>query len=818
MRIALIGKDKFLKLMLPEIPVGSYWLTDKTDETEKKLINVEGKNGKWQILSNKQVKIINLDAIDITNDEVKIKLPQNAILETTNIEKNGIYSIAIGDLNNIYFLYCYPLTENSFKHLEINKRIKEIFIGRDEKNHIVYKNNLVSNIHARLALYDKGWILENIDKKYGTVVNDELVFDKTKQLHNGDTIFIMGLKIIIMKNSLFINTPLNKVSINKAVFREIKYPPINVNEEEIDNEDYDEDKPLYNDKDYFSRAPRLTKVIKKEKIKIDPPPNIDASEETPAALMLGSTLSMGLLMMVSSGRALIGTMNGTASKKEVLIEVLVAGIMLITMTLFPILNVRYSKKKKKRREEKRQKRYRKYIDSKIKEIDDAMVKQRDILLENYITPEECKKIIFNKETRLWERKIEDHDFLTVRLGIGEVPLEADISYPEESFKMEDDDLIDMLNDVTKKSKILQRAPIVYSMAEKNISSLISQDKESLMNMVKSILTQLVTFHSYDNLKLVFLISDRKKWEFVKMLPHIWNDSKDIRFFADEYEEMEKISKYLEEEFKNRMNINTGYDQKIYKLFNPYYLIITDDYKKIEDLKIVSQILKKKTNIGFGMLFVTEDFVQLPNECKTFVTFDGNKGKIFESELEEDKQKEFGIHFPEEYLFEEISEKLSNIPIKLVLSGKNSLPSVYPFLEMFDVGNIEQLNIEQRWMRSDATMSLKTPVGIDSTGRKIYLDVHEKYHGPHGLIAGSTGSGKSEFIITYILSLAINYHPDDVAFVLIDYKGGGLAGAFQKKNIKLPHLVGTITNIDKNGLQRSLASIESELSIVWRQVD
>ena len=810
MRIALIGNDKLLKLILPEIPLGSYWITDNTGETEKKLLNVEGKDGKWQISSNKQVKIINPNAIDITNDEIKIKSVKNIVLEKANIEKNDIYGIAIGDLNNICFLYCYPLTENSFKHLEINKRTKEIFIGKDEKNHIVYKNILVSNIHARLALYDKGWILENIDKKYGTVVNDELIFDKTKLLHNGDTIFIMGLKIIIMKNSLFINSASNKVSINKSIFREIKYPLINFNKEEFDNDEYDEEEPLYTDKDYFSRAPRLTKVIKKEKIKIDPPPAIDANEETPAILMLGSTLSMGLLMLLSSGRALIGSINGTASKKEIIIEIIIAGIMLIAMTLFPILNVKYNKRKKKRREEKRQKRYRKYIDSKIKNIDDAMAKQREILLENYVTPEECKKIIFNKETRLWERKIEDYDFLTVRLGIGEVPLQADISYPEESFAMEDDDLVDMLHDVTKKSKILQRAPIAYSLAEKNISALISQDKEDLMNMVKSVLMQLITFQSYDDLKLVFLISDRKKWEFVKMLPHIWNDSKEIRFFADEYEEIERISKYLEEEFKNRLSVEGTIEKRDYKSFNPYYLIITDDYKKIEDIKIIKQVLNKKTNVGFSMLLVTQDFVQLPNECKTFVSFDGSKGKIFESELEEDKQKEFLVHFPEEYLFDEISEKLSNIPIKYTVAGKNSLPTVYPFLEMFDVGNIEQLNIEQRWMRSDTTMSLKAPIGIDSTGRKIYLDLHEKYHGPHGLIAGSTGSGKSEFIITYILSLAINYHPDDVAFVLIDYKGGGLAGAFQKKNIKLPHLIGTITNIDKNGLQRSLASIESEL--------
>ena len=80
------------------------------------------------------------------------------------------------------------------------------------------------------------------------------------------------------------------------------------------------------------------------------------------------------------------------------------------------------------------------------------------------------------------------------------------------------------------------------------------------------------------------------------------------------------------------------------------------------------------------------------------------------------------------------------------------------------------------------------------------------HGPHGLIAGMTGSGKSEFIITYILSLAINYHPYEVAFVLIDYKGGGMAKSFEN----LPHTAGVITNLDGSSIKRSLISIESEL--------
>lgn len=76
----------------------------------------------------------------------------------------------------------------------------------------------------------------------------------------------------------------------------------------------------------------------------------------------------------------------------------------------------------------------------------------------------------------------------------------------------------------------------------------------------------------------------------------------------------------------------------------------------------------------------------------------------------------------------------------------------------------------------------------------------------------TGSGKSEFIITYILSLAVNYHPDEVAFILIDYKGGGLTGAFEGTDGqgRLPHLAGTITNLDGAAIKRSLISIQSEL--------
>ena len=88
---------------------------------------------------------------------------------------------------------------------------------------------------------------------------------------------------------------------------------------------------------------------------------------------------------------------------------------------------------------------------------------------------------------------------------------------------------------------------------------------------------------------------------------------------------------------------------------------------------------------------------------------------------------------------------------------------------------------------------------------MVLDLHEKYHGPHGLIAGTTGSGKSELLLTFILSLAVEYSPEDIAFFLIDYKGGTMGNAFAK----LPHVAGQISNLSGPLVRRAMVAIKSE---------
>lgn len=810
--VVLIGEGKIHKIILPQVPAGSYIIYDKYGNTDKKLLEVESKDGKWQITSDNNAKILNPKCVHITNDKINIINSRQLFLSGIILKQYTMCEMLIGDSEALYTLCCLPVYEDNWVHLDI-RHTQEISIGRNTLNQISYENSLVANTHARIFKNNGIWIVENYDKKCGTFLNNNLVYDRPKYLFNGDIIFIMGLKIILMGNTLYINNPAGKMNYDKQILKieEMKEQK-KINDDNVEDEKYIE---LYSSKDYFYRAPRISKKIKREVINIEPPPSKIPKDNMPLFLSIGSTVSMGVFSLISVISTFSGIMGGEESVGEIILSVISSLAMLMSMLLIPLLTSKWEKSRDKKYEAKRQKKYKEYIDILKTQIEQIKSRQRKILYETYATTEECINIISKKDKRLWERTIEDSDFLRISLGTGDIPADIDISYPQkEAFSMDDekDNLMDMLDDFTEGIETLKNVPVTVSLADEKIIAYIDKNEENTNKFMQNLFIQLMTFQSYHDLKLVFLLKkdNLKKWEYVKMFPYVWNDAKDFRFFEDDAKSMEEVSKYLEEEFEKRTSGEQNSDVNDYKRFAPYYLIITDDYRRIENLKIINKIFTAERNLGFSIFCIAEDIRQLPNECRKFIKIDNREGKIFTSELSERSEINFTFNNFNTFYFEKIAKRISNIPIKYKLSEKNSLPSHYSFLEMYNVGLIDQLNILDRWKNNDATLSLAAPIGVKSSGKLLNLDIHEKFHGPHGLIAGSTGSGKSEFIITYILSLALNYHPDDVTFILIDYKGGGLAGAFQKQDAKLPHLVGTITNIDKEGLQRSLVSIQSEL--------
>ena len=188
-------------------------------------------------------------------------------------------------------------------------------------------------------------------------------------------------------------------------------------------------------------------------------------------------------------------------------------------------------------------------------------------------------------------------------------------------------------------------------------------------MLKNIILQLATYQAYDDLKLVFMINDDNSdmWETFKSLPHTWSDNKDIRFYAKNYEDMSKLSFYLDQVFtarKSNNEENKREDGKInYKNVHPYYLLIVDNIKIIKNLEIINKILEEKNNLGFGLIVINDGISNLPNEINNFLSADGTKSAIITNDLNKNNQQVFSMDLFEDVNLPLMCEKISNIPIK-----------------------------------------------------------------------------------------------------------------------------------------------------------
>lgn len=646
-------------------------------------------------------------------------------------------------------------------------------IGRNSDNAIELNRREVSRKHAALHWNGSNWEIRDLNSTNGVYVNGRREAFKTLQL--GDVIFIMGLRIVVGMNYFSMNN-----ANGRAVFHTPHIYKVIIGQERsalctraLPNGEPDRE---------FDRPPRKLIKVDPDAIEIEMPPMRLGGNRMPLLLRLGSPLVMG-------GQAML-TGNYLAA---------------MTSMVFPSLNQGFSEKDRKEYEAKRQERYGKYLEDKAREIEEERKKETEMLTAAH--PPVMQALSFAKsKTRLWERRKVDEDFLTIRIGQGDLPLLAERQYNKKRFDLEDDDLLDKMYELAEKPIIIQNAPILMAFADDYVVG-VTGVQQRIGEFIRNVILQLVSTHSCDELKICILASGEyaKELDFVRYLRHNWDDERNIRFFATKPEETRPLANYfkkMEEELFGKES-----DRKKNLAKSPAFLIFALDKALYESFEFFKNILSEREYRGISLV---TSFDGLPKECS----------KIIQAE---DCIRLIDLKHPEK---PEITFRLDDydpqnaLPcIRELFKTKqktnmalSSLPSMITFLEMFRVGKVEYLNPLTRWKENNPIKSLAAQVGVGTDGSLFTLDLHEKRQGPHGLIAGMTGSGKSEFIITYILSMAVNFSPEEVAFILIDYKGGGLTDAFEDKSrgIHLPHLVGTITNLDGPAINRSLMSINSEL--------
>ena len=790
MRVTLCNQAKITKLILPNRVEGSFWLVD--EYLNNNILSIEAVNGSWVMQSNNDAKIF-LDSGYVS--ELKLENNKYAFIE---YNKQKLF---------VFFEETYDKTISYYKTI----KDAVLIIGRDSRKDDILYGNVVPNDYFALSFTQNGWMI-SVTNGAMVYVNDVLITSANKMLDYGDSIFCYGLRITLFFGMLAMNNPNNTVRINanKLSYMDIKgsVPKVNIPNDEVKEIDF------YKEDDYFFKKARIRRFIETYKLIVTPPPTASKKEEMPAILVLGPMLTMGLVSVLTFLNAISKVKSGAQTFDEALMTIISSGAMLLTSLLWPNLTRLYQKRSLKRKEKERKHKYHAYIDKKKDEIKQVAEDQTQILIENLLPVNECEHVILEKKINLWERRNDQKDFLSVRVGIGNVPVDMDVQFSEQDFTMDEDALRKETEEIVAESKMLSNVPIGYSFQNKKVTALMGQEPD-IFKFVDSVIFQIMTFHSYDDVKIIFLVNKKHLdvWDKYKELPHCFTNNRRNRFFASNIDDAKAVSGILEQEFSNRLaNLNqeTEENEVKEKTFSPYYLIITDDYPMIRKLGIIDGMLKTKEDCGFSLICVENQLRRLPSECVNFIYIDKSSA-ILCTDINNYYQQQFMNELDFNINIPKCVEKLANIPIEFTEDLRN-LPTSIGFLEMFNVGKFEQLNILNRWKLNNPMQSLRAQVGINDEGNPIYLDLHEKYHGPHGLIAGTTGSGKSEFIITYILSMALNYSPNEVAFILIDYKGGGLAGAFENKTqgIRLPHLAGTITNLDKSELNRTLVSINSEL--------
>ncbi|WP_301107148.1 type VII secretion protein EssC [Sporosarcina sp.] len=550
----------------------------------------------------------------------------------------------------------------------------------------------------------------------------------------------------------------------------------------------------------YKRTPRMIYDLPTDKVSLTFP--LQESEDTGRGLWL--IITPPLVMLIVLGLVAVFIPRGVF---------IIVSLSMFMMTLVTS-TVQYFKDKKRRKlnAEKRKRVYTAYLKNMREELYGLSKKQKDVLDFHYPSFKQMKYMTSQLSGRIWEKTLDSHDSLEFRLGTGDVPSSYTISLSSGDLaNREIDDLLEQSQRIESVFKEITNTPIGAGLS-KGILGLIG--KESIVRReLNQIVGQLAFFHSYHDIRFIYVFknSDYPKVSWMKWLPHFTLPHMHAKGFIHNEQTRDQLLSSIYEIIRER-DVD---EDKGKVIFSPHLIFIVSDYHLIAE-HIILEYLEGKNHeeLGISVIFTSTAQERMVENVHTLVRYVNER----EGEIIIDAKK--AVHTPfmlddnDEGTNERFARMLKTLNHQVGMT--NSIPNSVGFLEMYGVKEVEELPVEQYWLTNESSKSLAVPVGFKGKTDLVHLNLHEKAHGPHGLLAGTTGSGKSEFLQTFILSLAVNFHPYEVAFLLIDYKGGGMAQPF--KNI--PHLLGTITNIEgsKNFSMRALASINSELKRRQRLFD
>lgn len=662
-----------------------------------------------------------------------------------------------------------------------------VSVGSESDNIIRYEEKLVTHHHGEVVR--QGNLFQYTDhSSNGSYVNGLVVRHATVRLRVGDCIDIMpGLRLIVLNDCLAVTMCSNIVV--SDLMRPYQPPLVEVTHPGAkDNAVVVE----------YHRAPRQIQQPDCEPIAIEPPIERDRRRELPAWLTVGPSFTMILPMLMSTlvmqrsmGASLI--MIGTSSALSV---------------MWGTINRRYQAKEAQISESNRQKICKQYYAEMEEMLEAATDRERKRLSLNHLSVEECTNLPASNEHRLWERIPAHEDFLTIRLGVGERPLPAAIQISKLKMSLVDDVLRHEPQRLQDSYSMMHDVPIVLDTMKYQVVGVLGS--KAAPWLMQSMVVQLAANHSYHDVRIAVIHdkTDEEQWAFAKWLPHVFaSDDRMLRMVVSDENAIQEILSYLDGILSvRRENLKEEDEKKEQDERNmagkiPWYVIFCTSPDLLENQPIMRFLTTP--GLGFTLVLQTTSMELLPKECALVIESKSQLGAVYHAD-----GTMTGVQFEttDEQHLHSFARDLAPFRIKELVEDA-AIPSLVTFLETYQVRNVDDLDVCRFWNENHAWQSVKSCLGLKSGGVPFSLDISDKNHGPHGLIAGTTGAGKSVLLQSFILSLAINYSPSEVQFILIDYKGGGTSEDFKP----LPHAAGVIDSLQgERTIYRALASIKGEI--------
>ncbi|MFF7705623.1 type VII secretion protein EccCa [Streptomyces lydicus] len=487
-----------------------------------------------------------------------------------------------------------------------------------------------------------------------------------------------------------------------------------------------------------------------------------------------SSAAMMLMFMQPGGKA---------------INYLASGAMALSMVMMLFGQMGNSAGERKRRLQGARRDYLRYMTQSRRQARKTARAQRAALA--WLHPDPASLWSIAMSSRLWERRVTHDDFGEVRIGTGEQRLATRIQSPQTK---PIEDLEPLCASALRRfihayAKVSDLPLAIYLRAFARV--LVRGDEDVRRDMVRAIVAQLATFHAPDNLCIAVCTDDERRadWDWVKWLPHALHPGEhdgagQVRLVSDSYEELERL---LAGQLADRGRFDPSAAPK---KGEPYLLVVLDGVPLPAGTRFaeagvanttvidLSESLQWKADRATLRLNVTHDAVETVDTDRTgkdTTTLAGRPDRL-------------GVR-----RCQALARLVSPYRLGTSVEAADPLSADFELTTMLGVGDAQSFDPEEFWASRASRDRLSVPIGVSEEGTPVELDIKESAQGgmgPHGMLIGATGSGKSELLRTLVLSLAASHSSEILNFVLVDFKGGATFAGLEN----LPHTSAVITNL------------------------